>query len=124
MKYSPRRYCLPLLFMVSIAGAEEEAPEITLDPSGYSSSQPEFVVAPDFVPDLVPDLVPSTPEYRPQYPLNRIIAIVNITVKYVATYRQCTGSPTSQSDRFTGFCQFQYQRIVNHMRFKSTQWHI
>jgi len=77
MKYFSRRYCLPLLFMVSIAAAEEEAPELTLDPSGYSSSQPEFVVAPDFVPDLVPGLVPSTPAYRPQYPLNRIVAIVN-----------------------------------------------
>ena len=77
MKYFPKLLCLPLLLIVSIAAAEEETPEITLDPSGYRSSQPEFVEAPDFVPDLVPRPVPDAAEQRPQYPLNRIVAIVN-----------------------------------------------
>lgn len=73
MKYFPCLLCLALLFAVTSAGAEEQAPEITMDPSGYRASQPEFIEAPDFVPDLVPG--PAEP--RPQYPLNRIVAIVN-----------------------------------------------
>ena len=77
MKYFPCLLCLSLLFALSSAGAEEQAPDITMDPSGYVTSKPEFVVAPDFVPDLIPDLVPGSTEQRPQYPLNRIVAIVN-----------------------------------------------
>jgi len=73
MKYFPCLLCLAFLFAVSSAGAEEQAPEITMDPSGYRASQPEFIEAPDFVPDLVP----GRAEPRPQYPLNRIVAIVN-----------------------------------------------
>ena len=73
MKYFPCLLCVSMLFAVSVTAAEETAPEITMDPSGYSSSQPEFVVAPDFVPDLIP----NTTEQRQQYPLNRMVAIAN-----------------------------------------------
>ena len=73
MKYFSRLSCVSLLFAVSVTAAEETAPEITMDPSGYSTSQPEFVVAPDFVPDLIP----NTTEQRQQYPLNRMVAIAN-----------------------------------------------
>ena len=73
MKYFPCLLCVSMLFAVSVTAAEETAPEITMDPSGYSSSQPEFVVAPDFVPDLIP----NTTEQRQQYPLKRMVAIAN-----------------------------------------------
>ena len=73
MKYFPWLSCLSLLFTISVAGAEEEAPELTMDPSGYVRDRPEFVEAPDFVPDLIP----GAAEQRPQYPLNRIVAIAN-----------------------------------------------
>jgi len=73
MKYFPCLPWLALLLAVSSAGAEEAAPEITMDPSGYRANQPEFVVAPDFVPDLVP----GADKPRPQYPLNHIVAVVN-----------------------------------------------
>ncbi len=73
MKYCSPLFCLFLLFAVSPAGAEDEAPEITMDPSGYVIDRPEFVEAPDFVPDLIPGAAGQ----RQQYPLNRIVAIVN-----------------------------------------------
>jgi len=69
MKYFPCLLCVSLLFAVSVAAAEETAPEIIMDPSGYSNSEPEFVAA--------PDLIANTNEQRQQYPLNRIVAIVN-----------------------------------------------
>jgi peptidyl-prolyl cis-trans isomerase SurA len=73
MKYFPCLLCVSLLFAVSVSAAEETAPEITMDPSGYSTSKPAFVVAPDFVPDLIA----NTNEQRQQYPLNRMVAIAN-----------------------------------------------
>ena len=73
MKYFARLLSPALLLAACFAGAEEQAPEITLDPSGYRASEPEFVVAPDFVPELIP----GHTEQRQQYPLNRLVAIAN-----------------------------------------------
>lgn len=73
MKYFPCLLCVSLLFAVPVSAAEDTAAEITMDPSGYSTSKPAFVVAPDFVPDLIA----NTNEQRQQYPLNRIVAIAN-----------------------------------------------
>ena len=73
MKYFARLLSVALLLAACIAFAEEQPAEITLDPSGYRSSKPEFVVAPDFVPDLIP----GHTEQRQQYPLNRMVAIAN-----------------------------------------------
>ena len=73
MKYSARLLFSTLLLATCIAVAEEPASEITLDPSGYRASEPEFVVAPDFVPDLIPNHT----EQRQQYSLNRMVAIAN-----------------------------------------------
>jgi peptidyl-prolyl cis-trans isomerase SurA len=73
MKYFSCLLCLALLFAGSSARAEEQVPAMTMDPSGYRATQPEFVEVPDFAPDLVP----GSAEQRPQYPLNRIVAIVN-----------------------------------------------
>lgn len=73
MKYFRCLLCVSLLFAVPVSAAEDTAPEITMDPSGYSTSKPAFVVAPDFVPDLIA----NTNEQRQQYPLNRIVAIAN-----------------------------------------------
>ena len=73
MKYIARLLSPALLLAACFAGAEEQAPEITLDPSGYRASEPEFVVAPDFVPELIP----GRTEQRQQYPLNRLVAIAN-----------------------------------------------
>lgn len=73
MKYFPCLLCVSLLFAVPVSAAEDTASEITMDPSGYSTSKPAFVVAPDFVPDLIA----NTNERRQQYPLNRIVAIAN-----------------------------------------------
>ena len=72
MKYFARLLFPVLLLAACMAGAEEEA-EITLDPSGYRTNKPDFVVAPDFVPDLIPNRT----EQRQQYPLNRVVAIAN-----------------------------------------------
>jgi peptidyl-prolyl cis-trans isomerase SurA len=66
MKYFPRLSCLLLLFAVSVAGAEEEAPEISMDPSGYVPGTTKFVTE-----------LPDTTGQRQQYPLNSIVAIVN-----------------------------------------------
>jgi len=68
MKYFPRLFCLLLLFTVSIAGAEEEAPEISMDPSGYVSGSTKFVTE-------LPDATATG--QRQQYPLNSIVAVVN-----------------------------------------------
>ena len=68
MKYFPRLSCLLLLFTVSIAGAEEEAPEISMDPSGYVSGSTKFVTE-------LPDATATG--QRQQYPLNSIVAVVN-----------------------------------------------
>lgn len=73
MKYFPCLLCVSLLFAVPVSAAEDTAPEITMDPSGYSTSKPAFVVAPD----SVPNLGANTNEQRQQYPLNRIVAIAN-----------------------------------------------
>jgi peptidyl-prolyl cis-trans isomerase SurA len=73
MKYFSRVFFPVLMLAAAIAGAEEQPAEITLDPSGYRPNKPEFVVAPDFVPDLIP----GHTEPRPQYPLNRLVAIAN-----------------------------------------------
>ena len=72
MKHFARLLFPVLLLAACMAGAEEEA-EITLDPSGYRTNKPDFVVAPDFVPDLIPNRT----EQRQQYPLNRVVAIAN-----------------------------------------------
>jgi len=68
MKYFPRLSCLLLLFTVSIAGAEEEVPEISMDPSGYVSGSTKFVTE-------LPDATATG--QRQQYPLNSIVAVVN-----------------------------------------------
>jgi len=60
-----------LLFTVSIAGAEEQSPEITMDPSGYVKGSTKLKPE-KFVTEL-----PDTSEPRPRYQLNRIVAIVN-----------------------------------------------
>jgi len=60
-----------LLFTVSIAGAEEPSPEITLDPSGYVKGSTRLEPE-KFVTEL-----PDTTVQRPRYQLNRIVAIVN-----------------------------------------------
>ena len=68
MKYFARLLFPALLLAACIAGAEEEDPEFTLDPSGYRSSKPEFVVAPD----SGPDLITGQTEQRQKYPMNRL----------------------------------------------------
>lgn len=73
MKYFRCLLCVSLLFAVPVSAAEDTAAEITMDPSGYSTSKPAFVVAPD----SVPNLGANTNEQRQQYPLNRIVAIAN-----------------------------------------------
>jgi peptidyl-prolyl cis-trans isomerase SurA len=73
MKYFARLLSPVLLLATCIAGAEEEAPEISLDPSGYRASKPEFVDAPDFEPDLIP----GHTEQRQRYSMNRLVAIAN-----------------------------------------------
>jgi len=78
MKYFARLFSAALLLAACITFAEEQPAEITLDPSGYRSSKPEFVVAPDFVPDLIP----GHTEQRQQYPLNRMVAIANKTTTW------------------------------------------
>ena len=68
MKYF---FYLFLLFTVSIAGAEEQSPEITLDPSGYVKGSSKLGPT-KFVTEM-PDPVVQQPRYQ----LNRIVAIVN-----------------------------------------------
>ena len=60
-----------LLFTVSIAGAEEQSPEITMDPSGYVKGSTTLEPG-KFVTEL-----PDTTVQHPRYQLNRIVAIVN-----------------------------------------------
>lgn len=58
-----------LPFTASIAGAQEDTTEITMDPSGYIKGPATFVTE-------LPDPAVQDQQH-PQYPLNRIVAIVN-----------------------------------------------
>lgn len=68
MKYF---FYLFLLFTITSAGAEEQSPEISLDPSGYVTGSSKLGPT-KFVTEM-PDPVPQQPRYQ----LNRIVAIVN-----------------------------------------------